>query len=52
MKTPSIQYKKIIREWIAYKIATLKNQKKAKLRAIWLANRVEKKMPDTLLMSK
>lgn len=39
------------REWIACKTAELKEWKKVKSKALWLADGVEQEMPDTLLMS-
>lgn len=42
----------MMKKWIACKIATLKKWKKAKSRALWLEDEVEKEMPDTLIISK
>lgn len=39
------------REWIAYRTAKLKKWRKAKSKALWLADRVKDEMPDTLLIS-
>lgn len=40
-----------MREWIACRIATLKEWRKAKSKALWLKDGMEEQMPDTLLMS-
>lgn len=51
VQTPSIKYTETMREWIACRIATLKEWRKAKSKALWLKDGVEEPMPDTLLMS-
>lgn len=47
----NIIYTEINKEWIVYRTAKLKKQRKAKLKALWLVDGVEDEMSDILLMS-
>lgn len=46
-----MKYTEVDTEWIAFKITELKKWRKAKSKAYWLDQEVEKEMPKSLLMT-